>query len=285
MSRPKQRKGGRVTPKKDGAAPRSSAGVPPPSVPYGTYNDAPLSDEWQEASDDGELADGIQGLIAAAGDAIASGHPAELLVLTSSVVAAVGDGEIPGEDASFTWASVVDELSGSVRPETTALLYALRPLAPEEYGWGITAELARRSTPGLPAWISSIGEVEVTGVRLHPESTDETDVFVLTRWPTGQEMTFIVNVARRPEPVVQDAILAPADVTALPVATEAQAPMELVEVDLADARAFLEAAAQRWESTTIDEETEDWPSTRPLLRWLLSTLPEGGEERWPGLQA
>ena len=295
MSRPKQRKGGRVTPKGTGAASRPTPGGPAASVPLGTYNDAPLAAEWTDAAGAGVVADGIPGVIAVAADAIASGHPAELLVLTSSLAEASAEDEravSTDDDAddveAFTWSSVIEELSGSVRPETTALLYALRPLAPEEWGSKIAAELARRSTPGLPEWISGIGDAEVKGVWVrHEEPEPDDDVFAVVRWPTGQVMTFIANVARQPEPVVQDALLAPVDVSALAEAggIPSAGPMELIEVDLADARAMLDAAVGRWESTSPEEASEDWPSTRPLLRWLLSTLPEGGDERWPDADA
>ena len=295
MSRPKQRKGGRVTPKGTGARSPSPVGGPLASTPYGTYNDAPLSDSWNDERDDGELAEGLPGVIALAGDAIASGHPAELLVLTSSVAEAIEGGSAPddgpGADDDLTWASVVDELAGAVRPETTALLYALRPLAPEEWSSRIATELAGRSTPGLPAWISAIGDVEVTGVWVRRDEMDDDpaaddDVFVVARWSTGQEMTFIVNVGHHPDPVVQDALLAPMDVAALSASVAIDdGPMELVALEPSDARASLQAAIARWDESSPDDETDEWPSTRPLLEWLLSTLPEGGEERWPGAAA
>lgn len=283
MSRPKQRKGGRVTPKGTGSTRRPTPEGSLASTPYGSYLDGPLTVPWADDDRDDDVVDGAAGVIAVAGDAIASGHPAELLVLTSTLVDAADD----PADEDITWSSVVELFTGTVRPETTALLHALRPFAPDDWRKRIDAELAGRSTPGLPDWIARIADVAVTGVWVNRDEAtefaddDETDVFVVATWPTGQEMTFIANVVGRSKPVVEDALLAPVDMAAMSdtVAIEGDEPLELVAVDAADVRAFLEVAAQRWDESS-GEASEDWPSGRPLLRWLLSTLPEGGEDRW-----
>jgi hypothetical protein len=258
VSRPKQRKGGRVTPKGTGPTRRPSAGGPRTSTSYGGTGSAPLagplSGSWEDDVDD-ELPDGAAGIVAVAGDAIASGHPAELLVLTSALAdAANGTSEVgargagAGEDA-ISWASVVEELTGVVRPETTALLHALRPLAPATWRERIDVELDGRSTPGLPAWIASIADVEVAGVWVRPDDADEgdRDVFLVARWPGGRGMTLIANLVGGPEGVVEDVLLAPADLAAMPgaVTSDAGDPVELVPVEVADARAFLEAAVRR----------------------------------------
>ena len=282
MSRPKKRKGGRVTPKGTGSTRRPAPDGSSAPTPFGSFVNGPLTGPWDDDLDD-DVVEGVPGAIGVAGDAIASGHPVELLVLTSTLADAADD----PADEDITWSSVVELFTGTVRPETTALLHALRPFAPDDWRTRIDAELARRSTPGLPDWIARIADVRVTGVWVNRDEAtefaddDETDVFLVATWPTGQEMTFIANVVGQPNAVVGDALLAPVDLAAMSgaVATEADEPLELVAVDAADARAFLDAAAQRWDESS-GEASEDWPSGRPLLRWLLSTLPVGGEDRW-----
>ena len=294
VSRPKKRKGGRVTPKGTGSTSRPPGGLRPGGPnPLGRGPMGPLDGPWLDQFDDdgdvdGEVGDGDTDVLARAGDAITTGHPAELLVLASTFAEAVADAArtdplIPGstDDELYSWRTVVDELTGSTRPETTALLHALRPFVPDEWNQVITAELSERHTPSLPAWISSIGEAEVTSVwcRSHDLGHDD-DVFIGARWPTGQVLTLVVHVDHELGGSVQDVILMPADIDQVlrVFAAPADGPTSLTEVDLADARAQIAAAVDRWEQSSPRTLTDDWPSARPLLLWLLSRLPLGGPD-------
>lgn len=259
----------------------------------------PLSGSWAEESDD--LSGGDPEVLVLSGDAIVSGHPAELLALASTLVEDLdeelreaGRTESDG-GAELTWPDVVGELLDEVRPETTALLHALRVFAPEGWAGKIAEGLARRPTPSLPAWISSIGEADVTGVWsrsvepvTHADSegdsgaedhSDTEDVFVGVRWPTGQELTLIVHVDRHPVAVVHDVLLARAGVEAVKEVVVAEdGRTTFVRVDPIEARGRLIPAVQRWETTEPVTLSDDWPSKRPLLLWLLSTLPDDGSE-------
>lgn len=262
----------------------------------------PLDGPWADDTVD-DLESDEPDVLAYVGDAVASGHPAELLVLASTVAEAIAEaerlgpvGDDPGDDPDddevddneadddelFAWSTAVEQFTAAVRPETTALLYALRPLAPDEWRKKISAELARRHTPSLPAWISLIADAEVTGVRARDVSGDDTDVFVGVRWPGGQEMTIIVHVDRADGGMVDDVLLTRTgiDVAIGAFLSEVDGAVdlaELVAIDLAEARTGLEAGVRRWETAWPQPESDDWPSARPMLLWLLSTLPEGGD--------
>lgn len=162
-----------------------------------------------------------------------------------------------------------------MRPETTALLYALSALAPAEWRERIEAELSRRHTPSLPNWFASIGDVEVTGTRVarHLDG-DEDDGFIGARWPTGQAMTLIVNIDHLVGSAVADTvvILRELDAVVSGLTSDDAGIAEILPVDPADARARVQAAVHRWETTVPLAVGEDWPTTRPILLWLLSTL-------------
>lgn len=298
MSRPKKRKGGRVTPKGTGAhevaARRSGHGLSKPlgGPPLGGAA-GPLPMSSAGAFDDGLDEPDV---LALAGEAIAGGHPADLLVLASTFAEVAGD--VPSEHRGRpgnpapdepdgeppTWSEVVGELLSTVGPETTALLYALRPFASELWRKKITVELARRSTPTLPAWICSIDRPEVTDVwfRSHVLGDDD-DVFMGVRWPTGQVLTFVVHIDHHSGGTVQDVLLAPTSVEAFleRFGGGDEAAATLTRVEAAAARARIEAAVRRWEMTWPGPVSDDWPSMRPMLSWLLSTMPEGVTVRRP----
>lgn len=307
MSRPKKRKGGRVTPKGTGSTKGIGAGADPvrssrPGGPMDISSIGPLDGPWADDPLD-EIEGDEPDVLGYVGDAVASGHAAELLVLASTVADAIDEAERLGplgdgvrdegdgdgdqvddgeSDEPDAWSTAVEEFIGAVRPETTALLYALRPLAPDEWRKRISAELASRHTPSLPTWIALIADAEVTGIQARDVSGDEVDVFVGVRWPGGQEMTVIVHVDRADGGMVDDVMLTRTgiDVAIGAFLTEMDGSVdldELVAVDLAEARAGLEAGVRRWETAWPQPSSDDWPSARPLLMWLLSTLPDGGD--------
>lgn len=291
MSRPKKRKGGRVTPKGTGSTRRPNPGDGPGSSgrfpgsstdPFDGLLDGPFDGSWADELGDAtdDIADDEADVLARVGDAVASGHPAELLVLASTFAEAIDDAGrpeplIPGaaDDETLTWSSVVDEFVASVRPETTALLHALAALAPEQWRERIEAELSRRHTPSLPKWIASIGDVEVTGAWVARQVLgDEDDVFIGARWPTGQAMTLIVNIDHLAGSAVADTVvtLRELDAVVSGLTPDDAGIAELLPVDPADARARVQAAVHRWETTVPLTVGEDWPTTRPILQWLLS---------------
>lgn len=307
MSRPKQRKGGRVTPKGTGSnngpvissgpgrqsLPSSGLGSGPFGASAGGFDDpfggalsGPLGSTWDDEYDEGD-----PDVLSLAGDAIASGHPAELLVLASTFAEAVADAgrrrpliaEVDPDDpdAEISWDVIVDDFVNVTRPETTAILHALIPFAPPEVGAVLARELAGRSTPGLPEWISSIGDAEVTDVWVRSALLgDDDDWFLGVRWPTGQQLTFVVHADHHAGGMVQDVFLAPmAFEQMLELITgDGEGTVDQRPVDPADARMVLERAVQRWEMTYPPSLTDDWPIMRPMLLWLLSTLPEGGSD-------
>lgn len=308
MSRPKQRKGGRVTPKGTGSAtgpvisdgPGGRRPLPSPGIgagpfgadpgsfddPFGGALSGPLGSTWDDEYDDGEA-----DVLSLAGDAIASGHPAELLALASTFAEAVADAgrrrpllaELDSDDPDsvISWDVMVDDLVEVTRPETTAILHALIPFAPPDVGSALSAELATRSTPGLPAWISRIGEAAVTDVWVRSALLgDDDDWFLGVQWPTGQQMTFVVHTDHHAGGMVRDVFLAPMGFEQMLelIGGEGEGAVDQHRVDPADARRVLERAVQRWEMTYPPALTDDWPFMRPLLMWLLSTLPEGGSD-------
>lgn len=320
MSRPKQRKGGRVTPKGTGSNKgagsdmaagsntgatiaggpgglRSLPSLDLGSGPFGSAADGiddpfggalsgPLGSTWDDEYDEDD-----PDVLSLAGDAIASGHPAELMVLASTFAEAVADAgrsrpliaEVNPDDpdAEISWDVIVEDFVNVTRPETTALLYALVPLAPPEVGAVLVAELAKRSTPGLPEWIASIGDAEVADVWVRSAVLgDDDDWFLGVKWPTGQQLTFVVHTDHHAGGMVQDVFLAPMPFEQMHqiLTGDGEGTVDQHPVDPADARMVLERAVQRWEMTYPPSLTDDWPIMRPLLLWLLSTLPEGGAD-------
>jgi hypothetical protein len=205
-------------------------------------------------------------------------HPISLLAKISGIVHITEPG--PLEEAAHD----VDELAASFEDidvaATTAALHVMAELTDDEaLATRIRDTLLARTQP-MPTWLRGLGDTRVERVESMTEILRDGDNYVLdVRFADGQSMTYVVFVDNNLGGVIKDAfpIEEPFEVVTGKVRLMDEAgDMTHALVDAADARALLEQALDLGAITLGMPEQEAWPMGRPLLKWLLRTMPAGG---------
>lgn len=138
---------------------------------------------------------------------------------------------------------------------------------------------AVREVAGAPGWVSSMGDVEITGTFLNGHLLGDGDnVMVSWRWPAGQAATAIVYIDHNVGTVVKDAFVIPegGDVLAGDYERMGDDHMWTVPIDPADARARVLQTIAAGDHMLPPFESESWPACRPMVEWIVRRLPEGG---------
>lgn len=218
--------------------------------------------------------------------ALRSEDPIDLLALTSSLLQVTDPrNRDPLAPAGAPQPPALDELvasfTGVSYAETTAVLTAMRALAPDEVmGARIGRELAGRRHP-LPSWLTAL-----SGARIEPEVWfvthvlgDGDDYLFGVVLPTGHQLSALVYVDHNLGGVVKDAFVVPAPLSEL--VDRIQQAFEddgqsITRYDPATARAVVTLAIEDGSRTYPPLESDSWPMCRPLVEWMLRMLPSGG---------
>ncbi len=163
--------------------------------------------------------------------------------------------------------------------ETTALLAVIAELLVDDPArqHRLRQELAQRDEH-LPRWIGALPHAEVYRAVRRSHVLGDVDELVLgVRIDDRHELTVAVKIDHNVLSSIVDAGVVPDPIDeALAQVAKTSSDTEVVEMRLADARAWIENAL-RW--PTLVPETEEWPLYRRLVRWLMAFLPEGGQHR------
>lgn len=216
--------------------------------------------------------------------ALAERHPMALLEVVSGIVSALDvRRQNPFAPTEGPVAAVGDLVSSFMEvdlPATTGALHALALLAADE----LAALRIQREVSGrrhvLPAWLSCLGDIEVyRAVEMSHVLGDGDDVIVGARWPDGQELSALVYVDHNLGTVVKDAFVVDqpiAELVALIQRTATDPGTTFADLDLAEAGAKIaepiEAGLRLWPPL----ESDTWPMCRPLVEWLVRSMPAGG---------
>ncbi len=218
-------------------------------------------------------------------EALDSGQPIDLLGLVSMVIEATAPKAAvlrrPDEEETLS----LDELVGSFidikLPETTALLAVLGELLIDNDGLQdrCRSEVDARDDD-LPQWLGELGQTSVRqAVRMSHVLGDGDELLLGVRLTDGQEMTCAVYIDHLTMSEVKDAFFVPSAIDAvLDVAKKSNDDQDtsFVEVGPADAKVELYKALYGPLAMFALEDSDTWPATRPLLRWLVRLMPEGG---------
>ncbi|MDT5176008.1 MAG: hypothetical protein QOJ95_206 [Mycobacterium sp.] len=226
--------------------------------------EAPLIDEVREALD--------------------GGQPLDLLGLVSMVIEATAPQAVlfqrPEDEEALSLGDLVAAFIDVRLPETTALLAVLGELV---VGDDVLRDRCRREVESrgddLPAWLASLADTTVTRtVRMTHVLGDGDELLLGVRFANGQEITGAVFVDHLSMSEVKDAFFVPDaidGVLAIATASNTDPDTTFVDLDVAEARYRLLTALEQ-PSVILTEESETWPSSRALVRWLARLLPEDG---------
>ncbi len=195
----------------------------------------------------------------------------------------------PQEQTSMQRDQLVATFLDVACPETSALLAVFAEMIGDDdvLRARIRRELAAR--PKLePAWLCDLGAVRVNRATVMSHVLGDGDNIMLAMdLPGGREVTCTVYIDHNLGTLVKDAFT-----ISEPFATVLAKYQELnddpdttwEDIDLADARARIEAAIDLAAITWPPFETESWPACRALIEWLIRDLPDGGstwaEQQW-----
>ncbi len=178
------------------------------------------------------------------------------------------------------------------RRETSAVLAVAAELVDDPATQArIRHELDTRSFT-LPRWLRYLDTPTVERcVEMAHVLRDGDNVILGARLPTGQPITAVVYIDHNVGTLVKDAYVVAEPIEALVefMREKSDDPdVAFTDLDPADARARIDAAIDMAARTVPPFTNDTWPASRPLVEWLVRTLPTGGRgyerEEWSGDQ-
>jgi hypothetical protein len=163
-------------------------------------------------------------------------------------------------------------------PSLAALAGAVAAIHPDP----IMAERIRKDVgevPHPPVWLAGIGTITVTDCVVQGHVLGDGENVVLSwRWPNGQVGTVVVYIDHNMGTIVKDAFTAADNALDIMAAAAQAGGEEIVSIPIAreEARARIEQALTTTDHMVPPIETDSWPSCRPIVEWLLRTLPSNG---------
>jgi len=219
-----------------------------------------------------ELIDIIRGTLA--------GHPVELLCVASRLAEAY-EGDSLSADTSV--GEMFNMMLTARDRETLSLLAVLAELLVDK------PEIQRRCRQvveergrGLPRWIAALPQIEVhRAVRGTHLLGDFEEILLGARIDGTHDLAVSVHIDHNALSSVIDGSAVPLSIDeVLAKVTKSARETEISEMSLADARAWIERGLAR---KTWVRQGENGILDRPLLRWLVQRLPDGGKCTRPHL--
>ena len=216
--------------------------------------------------------------------ALYADHPLDLLALVSSVmeVATAAPGPFEETPQGPALADLVESFLGTDLAPSTAALHVIAALTDdEELAVRIRAVLAGRTQP-MPEWLLDLGAAKADRVVEMKDAAllDGENYYIGVELADGSAFTFVAYVDNNLGRVLKDGFVVPEalDETVLMISAHPERDSDLTfgHVDPAWARAYVERAVDLGAMTYPPLTSEAWPQARPLLRWALRLLPEGG---------
>ncbi len=224
--------------------------------------------------------------------ALRDDHPLALLGLASGMLNALD----PRNDHPFDKAAaperpplseLLDSLVGAGEPEVAALALVMAHLGADELTRTRTVRAFRARELRLPSWLDELDRLEVAGAEeIRDELRDSFDVLIHTRL-AGHDLTAVTLVDFNLGTIVKDCFFADRSLDAFNAFWRQQdgAATDIQALSPADARARISDAVEAGTRTWPPEESDDWPASRPLLEWILRSMPAGGRgfdrPEWP----
>lgn len=214
--------------------------------------------------------------------ALDAGHPLDLLVLVSTLIEAVTPDRLAfrkaGQRQRVCLKDLIAGFVGTQIRETTALLAVLSEfLVDDEELQRICAQEVANRPHRLPRWIAGLPGIQVRRVaRMAHLLGDSDELLIGARLIGGQELTCVVRIDHNVISGLDDAFVVADSIDKVrdaAVETNTDPDVSFVEMTLADTRAWIQHGLVR---TAFPRLSESWANCRPLVRWLIGHMPEGG---------
>lgn len=206
-----------------------------------------------------------------------SGEPGRLLG-TASMLLRIAEG---GADPSTSTAALVRGLNAWNRPECSAGALAMATLAGDR---GLLREVRRDAADRgflLPRWLVAMRRAEpvARAVELTTLFRSVDELVVGVTLPGGQCLTALVRIDnevgfRSVDGGVSDR---PLEAVVASRVDDRHPDLSVGDIAPADARARLTHALRDPDLDALSGRSTPWCQVRPLVRWLVSVLPDGGD--------
>ena len=180
---------------------------------------------------------------------------------------------------AMTYDELIESFMEVKSIETSAILAVVSATSPNEILQArIRRELVARRHP-IPGWLRSLDLTVTRTMRMTEVFGDGEDILIGLRMGPRHEATILVFVEHNAGTIVKDAYVSDQPMSIVETAilgTDEAAEMIFTDIEPAEARAKIEEAIERGAMTWPPYETDTWPACRPLLEWVLATMPTGG---------
>jgi hypothetical protein len=186
------------------------------------------------------------------------------------------------DDPAATLDDLVRSFSAVDRLETSAALLAMATLTVDpDLRRRVRREIAERGHV-LPRWLAELDRSTPVdrAVEVSTVFRDADELLVGVTVPGGHPLTAVVRIDNELGAVATDGyVLESPLATVLALLTEDDEPdVRVHDIPAADARARITAAVQELDRGPSPFVSETWAESRPLVEWMLSLLPEGGQD-------
>jgi hypothetical protein len=216
-------------------------------------------------------------LLDALSDAVHSDRPGPVLAVAGLLLATATADGVP----TSSLGEMVGTLSDPGRIETSAAALAIATLMGD-------ADLRRRTRREiadgglvLPRWLAELDRSEPVdrAVEITTPLRDSDDLLVGVTVPGGHPLTAVVHLDNELGAVATDGQVLQAPLEeAIALLVEGEDEDVVVgDISSADARARIAAGLSELDLGPGTLGAEEWAESRPVIEWMLSLLPEGGE--------
>ena len=204
--------------------------------------------------------------------------PGALLAVASLILSISAGADDPAE----TLAELVQGLSGQGRTETSAAVLVIATLTGDaELRRRVRRELGDRAQV-IPRWLAELDRTEPfdRAVEISSPYRDADQLLVGVTVPGGHPLTAVVLVDNELGAFAAEGyvVQSPLEAVASLLLEDADPDVRLRDIPPADARARIEAALRELDLGPGTGGYESWAESRPLVEWMLSLLPPGGED-------
>jgi hypothetical protein len=222
------------------------------------------------------------------GAALEAGHPIDIVMLASSLIAGLDPDVVTPDDESTGRlpqpGEFVRMFLDSSDPRLHVLAWTVAQLLPDAR---LQKEVAAALDPdAVPPWLRQLADAAVVAAwQTTDPLRDSTDIVVSLR--VGEfDLTVIGLVDFNAGGALKDGFVVPAPLPAVQDALSAsgETGMETWDLSPADARTWLTDAIAVGRTAEPPFESDSWPQARPLVEWALRLCPLGGRgwerRRW-----
>lgn len=131
----------------------------------------------------------------------------------------------------------------------------------------------------LPRWLRQFELIKPSDALVVDVVTGESQTIGIEMTAPWGKITSVTMIAYSGMAMIEDSFFYPGAISEIvtQLREDPDPSLDFRELSLADAKAIVAEAVEFDESYIEKPETETWPACKPLLRWVLNQLPDGGQ--------